>query len=563
MRRRRFKAATIVASVAVLAALTPGSAGAADQPSFPQVTFFNQAVKPTRVTAAIQMTKDQLSPVRAFGGPTSMLASPTNPRVMVAASVDLRSRSCQLVRSTDAGKTWHFSRSNPAPKSYPYCEDGLAGVAAASIAWGRNGTLYYAAEAFGDGEGGRAGHASAFVAKSTDLGDTWSSVVWDNNRGKPDPAATDNGAFVAVDTSGPTDVVYAETNQNYSNVPMDSPLANGPVIVSVSTDGGATFAPSVNLQPLSHLTQNIGGTTYPLTIEGFFGPPMLIAHGGLVMAVSHSAPPANSHPGSSSFGARFGFAVPQVVARSTDQGKTWTVSAMGPPTFNASGSQTGLGWTPIGGPKGTYLAAYQATPDGAPSSGPAQVVVQRSTDSGLTWTAPLAIDDDPASQLNTNFYPQMAVAPNGRVDVVWQDSRDQSDFHFNVRYSYSTDAGATWAHNMLISDRPLDWNHGVSFNSDFRMPPGVASTNQYAWTGWADSRLANDTTQTQDVFGSGIQFAALPTTKNTTLPKVAAVFGGLVVAGLILLMLLLMRRRRTDAPQPPTGREPAEPAAIT
>ncbi len=457
---------------------------------------------------------------------------------------------CQLVRSVDGGKTWHLSRSLPAPKSYAYCQDGSAGTAPAAVAWGRNGTLYYAAEGFGDDEGSfRSGHTSLFVAKSTDLGDSWTSVVADNNRGKPEPAATDNGASLAVDTSGPTDVVYAMTNQNYPNAAMDSPLNNGPVVVMVSTDAGATFSAALDLNNFAHLMQNIDGKTYPLLMEGFFGSPMLIAHNGIVMAFSHSQTPFDNSPGmGGNFGARFGYALPQVVARSTDRGKTWTMAAMGPPVFNASGSQTGVGWTATGGGQGTFLAAYQATPVGAPSSGPAQVVVQRSTDGGLTWTDPVAIDDDPPSQLNTSFYPQMGVAPNGRVDVVWQDSRDQTDFHFNVRYTYSTDGGATWAHNVLISDRPLDFNHGVSFNSDLRMPPGVASANQYAWMGWADTRLANDTTQTQDNFGAAVQFSNLPTTKNTTLPKLAAVFGGLVLAGLILIVLLLIRRDRSASP---------------
>ena len=562
LRLRNLGTATAVASLAVLLAVPPLPAGA-DQPSFKQATFADQSVKPTRVTANVQMTKDVTSPVRAFTGPTDMLASPTNPRIIVAATADLRSRVCQLVRSADGGKTWHLSRSLPAPKAYPYCEDFSAGLATGAIAWGRNGALYYAAEGFNDQEGPAGGHVSLFVSKSTDLGDTWTSVIVDDNRGKPAPAATDNGASLAVDTSGPTDIVYAATNQNYPDADMNSPLNNGPVVVMVSTDAGKTFTPALDVNKFAHLNQNINGTNYPLLMEGFFGSPILVAHKGVAMLFSHAQTPFDNSPGKGgNFGARFAYALPQLVARSTDQGKTWTMAALGPPTFSASGSQTGVGWTPTGGAQGTYLAVYQATPLGAQSSGPTQVVVQRSTDGGLTWTDPLAIDDDNPSDLNTSFYPQMGVAPNGRVDVVWQDSRDQTDFHFNVRYTYSTDGGATWAHDILVSDKPLDFNHGVSFNSDLRMPPGVASANQYAWMGWADTRLANDTNQTQDVYGAGVQFAGLPTTKNTTLPKVAAVFGGLLLAGLILLVLYVIRRGRGGAPVVPQP-APREPAAVT
>ncbi len=116
-----------------------------------------------------------------------------------------------------------------------------------------------------------------------------------------------------------------------------------------------------------------------------------------------------------------------------------------------------------------------------------------------------------------------------------------------VRYSYSADGGATWAHNMEITDQPVNFNLGVSFNSDLRQPPGVASANQYAAFGWADTRLGNDLTQTQDNFSAIAQFSAIPAKTSTVLPVVAAVFAGLVIAGAVLLVALLLRRRRGAA----------------
>ncbi|MFN2608329.1 MAG: sialidase family protein [Acidimicrobiales bacterium] len=550
MRHAKIGGVLVVASMAGLLAAAPWPA-AAEQPSFRQATFASQAARVTRLTAAVQMTKDQPAPVRAFGGPTSMLVDPANPRVIVAATADLRTKECHLVRSTNAGRTWHFSKALPAPASYQYCMDNSAGLASSVIAWGRNHTLYYAAQAFGDNEGGfSVGHVSEFLARSTDLGDHWTSTLVENNRGTPEPAAADYGASLAVDTSGPTDVVYVGYNQHFPAAPKDSPLNNGPVVVAVSTDAGRTFAPAVDLSGFSHLSQDIGGTAYPLIMEGNFGAPLLFAHDGVVLAVSGAQPPFDKHPGTSNFGADYTYPMPQLVARSTDRGKTWSVSAMGPPVFNGSGSQTGLGWTPKGGPRGTYVAAYQATPAGSASSGPAQIVVQRSTDGGQAWTDPVAVDDDDPGQQWTSFYPQLSVAPNGRIDAVWQDDRDQSDYHFNVRYSYSNDGGATWSHNVVVTDRPVDFNLGVSFNSDLRQPPGVASASQYAVVGWADTRLGSDLTQTQDDFGAAVQFSPLPATRNTALPVLAAVFAGLVIAGAVLVVVLLLRRRRAGAAAP-------------
>jgi hypothetical protein len=537
----------ILAAAAVAAMAAWPGAGASAATSFNQATFAAQSVTPKRLTAPVQMTKDEQGPARAFTGPTSMLVDPDNSRIVVAATADLRTRVCQLLVSGDAGHTWHFAKSLPAPEAYPNCTNGSAGVAEASIAWGRDGTLYYAMNGFGPGEGSYAeGHTSMVLARTTDLGETWKTTIVEDNRRKPAPAPSDFGATLAVDTSKAKDVVYVGFSQFYPEAPSDSPLTNGPVDVAVSTDGGVTFAAPVNLQDSGRLTGTIAGKSYPLLMEGFFGAPLLVAHDGVVLAVSGSENPFDNHPpGDSNFDTRFNYAMPQLVARSTDNGKTWSVATMGPPIYAGVGSQTGLGWSSKGGDKGTFLAAYAGSPDSSTTSGIAHIVLQRSTDGGMTWTDPVALDDDPRSDQFTNFYPQLSVAPNGRVDVVWQDTRGQSDYRVSVRYTYSADGGLSWAKNMEITDQPVNFNLGVSFNSDLRQPPGVASANQFAAFGWADTRLANDVTQTQDNFGAVAQFSNIPPRTNTVLPRVAAVFAGLVLAGAVMVVAQLLRRRRT------------------
>ncbi|MEX2289568.1 MAG: hypothetical protein WD794_04475 [Mycobacteriales bacterium] len=545
-------------SVAVTAAfavmtMAPGLATATEQPgqeptsySFQQATFADQDADIQRLTEAVHMTKDdKLTPVRAFTGPTSMLADPDDPRLIFAATADLRSRLCYLMRSEDAGASWRILETSPSPAEYPNCTINTSGTGQTHLAWGSDGTLYYVTLGYGPGEGPREGNVSVILSKSTDRGESWSSSTVVDNRGKTDPIPTVSGVTdLTVDTAGSEDVIHVGYSQRYLKIPEDSPLNNSEVVVATSTDGGDTFE-QVNVNEFVDVTQTVAGKDYPLIMSTSFGRPFLTAHDGVVLVVADSRTPFDVKlPGKSYH------ALPMLVGRSTDQGKTWTVTTLGPPVFTGTGAQTGMGWTPEGGPDGTFLAIQAATPETAESSGVADIVLYRSTDMGETWSEPVAIDDDDPADQYTSFYPQLSVAPNGRVDAVWQDNRDTTDYHFHVRYSYSTDGGKTWAKNIQVTDQPIDFSLGISFNSDIRQPPGVASANEYAAFGWADPRLGDNLNETQDNFGAVAQFSRIRT-GTSVLPIVAAVFGGLAVAGIALFLASQLARRRRQEPAAP------------
>lgn len=521
--------------------------------AFRRATIAEQDVQVKRLTRGVQMTRDEQGPARAFSAPTRMLVHPTNPRIILAATANLRTRVCLLVRSENAGQTWQILDGLPAPLAYPYCTTSDPGVNQGAIAWGRGGMLYYALLGYGDGEGPRgmgvSVRASVVLARSADLGNTWSTTMVMDNRSRPDPAPSAAAVTgLAVDTSPAEDVVYVGYSLSYRDIPADSPLNDPPVVVSTSTDGGRTFAEGVNLNKFSKLTEEIAGSQYRLILTSTFGRPFLVARDGVVMAVSGPTTPFDRRPPQGTYFAfPYRYPLPNLLALSTDHGKTWTISKLGPRVFSGVGAQTGMGWTRDGGHDGTFVFAYAATPESADTSGTVDIVVQRSTDRGKTWSEPLAIDDDDPAARYSGFYPMLSVAPNGRVDVVWQDNRDVADFHFNVRYTYSTDAGTSWAKNVQVSDQPLNFNLGVSFNSDVRQPPGVASADEYAVFGWADTRLGDELTQTQDAFSTIAQFKAIPA-KASALPTFAAVFGGLVVAGAVLLLILFVRQGRKGSP---------------
>ena len=61
-------------------------------------------------------------------------------------------------------------------------------------------------------------------------------------------------------------------------------------------------------------------------------------------------------------------------------------------------------------------------------------------------------DDDPA-KIFPQGIPNMAVAPNRRVDIAWWDLRNDPGISFgnDVHYASSSDNGATWSKNMRVT----------------------------------------------------------------------------------------------------------------
>jgi len=84
---------------------------------------------------------------------------------------------------------------------------------------------------------------------------------------------------------------------------------------------------------------------------------------------------------------------------------------------------------------------------------PGDVMFSRSTDGGLTWDTPIRVNDD-LSFTNTQWMGTMSVAPDGRIDVVWLDTRNAPADHPDnsaLYYSFSVDHGETWSTNKKIS----------------------------------------------------------------------------------------------------------------
>src|SRR5437763_4170515 len=81
------------------------------------------------------------------------------------------------------------------------------------------------------------------------------------------------------------------------------------------------------------------------------------------------------------------------------------------------------------------------------------VMFVRSTDGGLTFSALVKVNDDPVNPNKWHWFGTFSVAPNGRLDAVWHDTRNAANnTDSQLFYSWSTDAGVTWAPNVAVSN---------------------------------------------------------------------------------------------------------------
>jgi hypothetical protein len=79
------------------------------------------------------------------------------------------------------------------------------------------------------------------------------------------------------------------------------------------------------------------------------------------------------------------------------------------------------------------------------------VMFARSTDGGASFSTPVRINDDVTAN-KWHWFGTFSVAPNGRLDPVWYDTRNAADnLQSQLFYSYSTDAGITWSPNVQVS----------------------------------------------------------------------------------------------------------------
>lgn len=544
------RAALALSTAALIGGMMPGGASVADTRDAP------------RITQAVKVTEADLTPSKVYASPV-VIVDPRNPRTLVAVGAEVRSRTCSLLRSTDAGQTWVRPEASPQPAAFPFCFQTETGPRQADIAFGRNGTLYYTYAGWdtqdslsdwpiGTGGGWR-GNVSVVVSRSDDLGETWENTIVRDARKFQGEQQENNrpvNSIVADTRNGKDDIVYVGWKVTYRD--------RQGLRAAISTDGGKTFGEPVDLTGgyfdndanRRRLAEGAKLTeTPPQNRIMYYWPDMTLDDNGTLYAV---------------WNARFGPG-PQMdntgvfLSKSVDKGKTFTVTEISPAPLTYRYPM--LQWTEHGGAEGTLHLVYEgATPLNIDWL--YDVYHVRSTDGGNMWTAPTRLSDDPPQDLAGKYHPELAIAPDGRVEVAWWDFRhDNGNFATDVYLVTSRDNGVTWSRNIRVTDRSISRRIGVWYgNSDIRQPPGIVATNQYTLVGWDDTRNGDETTQTQDIYSSMLQYERIGSGPSSALQYGVAAAAGLGVFGIVLLALAMARGGRQTGAKPHARPREPEPA---
>ena len=500
----------------------------------------SSASSPLRVGTNYPLTFPGAIPI--YGRDAVGLAvNPRNPRHIVAIYSDYKTLWCEVVVSTNQGRTWRRSRLKaPAGFISPPCTVGnhLANFTDGGIAFG-SGNSVYATFATGrtDDQGDSVGK-SVLVAKSTNGGRTFGvgEVVL---RGGDDPDVGPDYTLpklvVKPGTTTGSDRIHvvanSEETQPRVNPQLAAPPAEQHVAVTTSTDGGRTWGARVNAgrpgESSIEVTEPVLGRNDTLYV-------------GWRTRRGNPASPGRYLPEGT-----------VVVASSADQGRTFKqVTTAGVKGFVYTGPVTPpYGTTPTEFNASTFptLAAdprsgnvYLAYGNGEKpqSQGSVQaadhfihkdmdVYFQRSTDGGNTWSEPTRLNGQAPIQfeITQTRHPDLAVAPNGRLDAVWQDRRhwylgpaketgltgvcththvecDEARLG-DTYYRSSSDGGATFSRDRRITDRHI--NNDVGYDYRFGVywdygPKVEALGNNRILFSWMDSRDGNVDTDDMNLY---------------------------------------------------------------
>lgn len=510
-----------------------------------------------RLYPGVQVSTD-LSPSRAYNEP-NMLIDPKDPNTLVIAGANYNAGNCLVFVSRDNGRTWTQSKGIAKPNNYTTCVRSDLGPYLGA-AFGADGTLYIASAA--DSMGGQQDANDLYLARSTDLGDTWQfTIIHKGETEHQFPTLTgdthvdgDHYSLVQIATD-PSNPNYVYVGARYGNANRAAPFGLfGQVplrsVVAVSSDRGQTFTPPMDIMSAVPKT-DIYGNFIPTLAAGATGTVYAFTREQVApLAAGAPAATPTSPPGTPGDGPR------QLVSVSTDHGKTWKLdtvdsSAVHCPACTQNDEPSGA----VSADGNIYEAWAQSSGE---TGSPTNILFSRSTDGGKTWAAAATLNDD--KSVMDHAAPGISVAPNGRIDVAWLDFRPTLAFnpaatkaneqYWGIYYTYSTDGGRTWAKNQMVNDRPMDKNAGYTENSQYgqQSHAALAATNDVTYFAWSDSRAGTTANPVEDYYFTTAVHNTPSSSKTTTWQGIVlGIAIGIVATGLVFVVVVLPLSRRRSA----------------
>jgi hypothetical protein len=100
-----------------------------------------------------------------------------------------------------------------------------------------------------------------------------------------------------------------------------------------------------------------------------------------------------------------------------------------------------------------YISAIDQN---GPSGGAADAWLVSSSTGGATWSNLVYMSDGPKGAYKFYFQPKISIAPNGRIDAVWYDTRnwigsDINNVDYDLYYSSSNNGGQSFSKNLRIT----------------------------------------------------------------------------------------------------------------
>jgi lipid-binding SYLF domain-containing protein len=275
-----------------------------------------------------------------------------------------------------------------------------------------------------DSLGGMIGtDADILVARSTDAGATWTAPAALNTNAASD-MGDDAWPYVTTDGDGIWVAVWWSTDSLGDTIGTDYD-----VLVARSTDDGVTWSAPAALN--TNAASDIGDDTYQqVTTDGQ----------GAWVASWHSW---------DSLGGTIGGDYDVLVARSTDDGVTWTApAALNTNAVGDAGSDSSPRLTTDGQVQGTWVAVWRSTDWLGDTIGTDwDILVAHSTDDGGTWTAPAALNTSAASDAGEDAWPQVTTDGKGTWVAIWSSWDSLGDTvgeDADILVARSTDDGVTW-----------------------------------------------------------------------------------------------------------------------